>query len=65
MGQPRHPTDRRACWVLWDLGEHVVEFRKIEYQRLQAAQDIARAGLPMESAGRLLTDQESAAICRK
>ncbi len=65
MGQPRHPTDRRACWVLWDPTERVAEFRKTEYKRLQAAQDIARAGLPMESAGRLLTDQESAAICRK
>ena len=60
MGQPRHPTDRRASWVLWDPEERVVEFHKTEYQRLQAAQDIARAGLPMESADRLLTDQEMA-----
>jgi predicted phosphodiesterase len=58
VGQPRHPTDRRACWVLWDPDERVVEFHKTEYQRLQAAQDIGRAGLPMESAGRLLTDAE-------
>ena len=60
VGQSRHPTDRRACWVLWDPEERVVEFRKTEYQRLQAAQDIVKAGLPMESAGRLLTDQEMA-----
>jgi hypothetical protein len=25
VGQSRHPTDRRACWVLWDPEERVVE----------------------------------------
>lgn len=59
-GQPRHPSDRRAAWILWDSETRVVEFRKTEYNRLQAAQDIAKAGLPLESATRLLTDAEAA-----
>lgn len=62
VGQPRHETDRRAAWVLWNPEEGVVEFRKTEYNRLQAAQDIAKAGLPFESAQRLLTDEEEAAV---
>ena len=48
--QPRHPSDRRACWVLWDLEERVVESRKTEYDRLQAEMDMVRAGLPVEAA---------------
>ena len=60
VGQPRHETDRRAAWVLWDPTEAVVEFRKTEYNRLKAAQDIVKAGLPLESAMRLLTDEETA-----
>ncbi len=62
VGQPRHPTDRRACWVLWDPDERVAEFRKTDYSRIRAAQDIVKAGLPMESAGRLLTDAEMAVL---
>ena len=58
MGQPWHPTDRRATWVLWDSIESVVEFRKTEYNRLEAAKDILDAGLPLESALGLLTDEE-------
>lgn len=60
VGQPRHATDRRATWVLWDTVERVVEFRKTEYQQLQAAKDIVNAGLPLESALRLLTTEEAA-----
>jgi protein-tyrosine phosphatase/predicted phosphodiesterase len=60
VGQPRHETDRRAAWVLWDPEEGVVEFRKTDYDRLEAAKDIIKAGLPLESALRLLTDQEAA-----
>jgi hypothetical protein len=60
VGQPRHETDRRACWVLWDPTTRVVEFRKTEYKRLEAAQQIAKVGLPMASALRLLTDPERA-----
>ena len=58
VGQPRHETDRRAAWVLWDSEAGAVEFRKTEYNRLEAAQQIAKAGLPMASAMRLLTDPE-------
>lgn len=60
VGQPRHETDRRAAWVLWNPEEGVIEFRKTDYNRLQAAQDIANAGLPLESALPLLTDEEAA-----
>ena len=34
VGQPRHPTDRRAAWVIWDPAERVVDFRKTGYDRL-------------------------------
>jgi predicted phosphodiesterase len=64
VGQPRHPTDRRACWVLWDPEERVVEFRKTEYSRLQAELAMVRAGLPVEAVGRLLTDEEIALLER-
>jgi hypothetical protein len=37
-GQPRHDTDRRAAWVLWDPEAGVVEFRKKEYKSLEAVQ---------------------------
>lgn len=60
VGQPRHETDRRAAWVLWDSDDRVVNFRKTDYNRLQAAKDIATAGLPLESALKLLTDDEAA-----
>lgn len=60
VGQPRHDTDRRAAWVLWDPAAGVVEFRKTDYNRIEAAQQIVKAGLPMESALRLLTVQELA-----
>lgn len=58
VGQPNHPTDRRACWVLWDADERLVEFHKTEYDRIQAARNIVNAGLPMESAEKLLTDDD-------
>ena len=60
VGQPRHETDRSAAWVLWDSETNVVEFRKSPYNRLDAAQAIAKAGLPMESALRLLSPEEDA-----
>lgn len=60
VGQPRHKTDRRAAWVLWDPVKGVVEFRKTGYDRLRAAKDIVNAGLPPDSALRLLTDEELA-----
>lgn len=58
VGQPRHETDRRAAWVLWDPLESVVDFRKTDYDRFQAAQDIVKAGLPLDTALRLLTNEE-------
>lgn len=64
VGQPRHPTDRRAAWVLWDPASGVVEFRRTNYDRLQAAHAILDAGLPLESALRLLTDEELEVLCR-
>ena len=64
VGQPRHETDRRASWVLWDPKERVVEFRKVSYNRLQAAQDIVNARLPIDSAMRLLMDEEAAFLVR-
>jgi hypothetical protein len=50
--------------VLWDPDERVVEFRKTEYSRLQAELDMVRAGLPVESASRLLTGEEIALLER-
>ena len=58
VGQPRHEPEHCASWVLWDPSEGVVEFRKTDYNRLQAAQDIVRAGLPLVSALRLLKPEE-------
>ena len=58
VGQPRHETDRRACWVLWDPVARVVEFRKTEFNRIAAAQQLVKVGLPIASAIRLLTDTE-------
>lgn len=64
VGQPRHPTDRRAGWALWNPVESVVEFRRTGYDRLQAAHDILDAGLPLESGLRLLTETELALLFR-
>jgi len=59
VGQPRHETDRRAAWVLWDPATNMVEFRRTDYSRLQTAQEIVKAKLPLESALRLLKDEEA------
>jgi rRNA processing protein Krr1/Pno1 len=40
----------------------VVEFRKTPYNSLQAAREIVAAGLPLESALKLLTDDEVATL---
>ena len=63
-GQTRTKDDLRACWALWRPDDRVVEFRRTEYSRIQAAKEIAMAGLPLESAARLLTDAEFAVLCR-
>lgn len=59
VGNSREKNELRASWVLWDSEASVVQFRKTEYKRLQAAQDIVNAGLPVASALRLLTDDEA------
>jgi predicted phosphodiesterase len=64
VGQPRHETDLRASWVLWQPEERLIEMRKTEYNRQQAAQDIVEAGLPLESAFMLLTDEEAALLVK-
>ena len=64
VGQPRHETDRRAEWLLWDPSESIVEFRKTEYDRHQAMQDIVDAGLPLEAGFQLLTNEEASALLR-
>ena len=61
-GKPRTPDDLRACWALWKPVERVVEFKRTEYSRLHAAKDIAKAGLPLESAARLLNDSEYSVV---
>jgi predicted phosphodiesterase len=63
-GQPRTRDDLRACWALWNPEERIVEFRRTEYNRIKAAQDAAKAGLPLEAASRVLTDAEFAELCR-
>lgn len=60
VGQPRHASDLRAAWVLWYAEQRIVEFRKTNYPRLQAARDITAAGLPLESAMKLLSQEEMA-----
>lgn len=64
VGKPRHQTDRRAAWALWDPSENIVEFRKTDYNRPQAMQDIADAGLPLESGFQLLTKEEAAVFLK-
>jgi len=58
VGQNRHEADRRACWTLWHHEERIVEFRQMEYDRLEAARQIIAAGLPMNGARRLLAAGE-------
>jgi len=58
VGQNRHETDRRACWTLWEPSTRTVEFRQVEYDRMDAARQIAEAGLPKDAALRLLEPGE-------
>jgi hypothetical protein len=48
-----------------EQAEWLVEFRKTDYNRIQAADDIAKAGLPMESALRLLTKEDEKVLRQK
>jgi len=58
VGLPRHPTDRSAAWVLWDPEARIVELKRTEYDRLKAAGEVIRAGLPSSTAIDLLTKEE-------
>jgi diadenosine tetraphosphatase ApaH/serine/threonine PP2A family protein phosphatase len=58
VGQPRHRTDFRASWVIWDGDAREVEIRRTAYPAMEAAQAIAEAGLPIESALRLLSAEQ-------
>ncbi len=58
VGQNRHETDRRACWTLWEPSTRTVEFRQVEYDRIEAAREVIEAGLPRDGALRLLTQEE-------
>ncbi len=52
-GQPRD-RDLRARWLSWDTETRVVEFHRVEYDNQAAAAAILKAGLPENSAQRLL-----------
>lgn len=55
VGQPRsEDDDMRASWTVWDSETRIVEFRRTEYDNRAAAATILEAGLPEESAIRLL-----------
>jgi hypothetical protein len=58
VGQSRDREDLRASWAIYDTDHAIVELRKTPYDRIAAAQAILAAGLPAESAFRLLTDAE-------
>jgi predicted phosphodiesterase len=58
VGQPREVDHKDAQWALWYPDERIVEFRKTPYDRLRAAEDIRRAGLPRDSWTRLLSDED-------
>lgn len=57
-GQSRMKGDLRAAWAIYDSAAGMVELCRTEYDRLAAAQAMIAAGLPKESAARLLTDEE-------
>jgi len=59
VGLPRHPTDRSAAWVLWDPEARIIELKRTEYDRVQAAGEVIRAGLPSSTAIDLLTAEEA------
>lgn len=58
VGQPRDRQDRRASWVIWDGDAREVEIRHTAYPAMEAAKGIVEAGLPIESALRLLSAEE-------
>ncbi len=62
VGQPRGNDDLRAGWALWDSEERILDFRRTSYPSLDAATAILSAGLPAQSAIRLLDDAELAIL---
>jgi len=58
VGQARGENDERATWATWDPEERIVEFHRSYYSHLRAAREIMEAGLPMESAMRLLPESK-------
>lgn len=62
VGQPREEHDRRAAWVLWEPEIRRIQLMRTDYSRITAAKEIIMAGLPLESALRILTQQEYATL---
>jgi hypothetical protein len=62
VGRPRDETDKRAAWVLWEPEGRRVQLMKTDYNRLEAANAIALANLPAESAIGILTSHELVAL---
>ncbi len=52
VGQPRD-RDPRAAYAIWDRDERSITIRRVEYDRLRAAEKIIAAGLPRSLAARL------------
>ncbi|GAB6072821.1 metallophosphoesterase family protein [Venenivibrio stagnispumantis] len=45
VGQPRD-KDKRAKYLIFDMDENYLQFRRVEYNREKAASDILAAGIP-------------------
>jgi len=56
IGQPRD-RDPRACYVLYDVGRRMIQFRRLEYDIAAAQAKIREAGLPVRLAERLEVGQ--------
>ena len=50
---------KRQAWVLWDPEARIIELKRTEYDRVQAAGEVIRAGLPSSTAIDLLTAEEA------
>lgn len=56
IGQPRD-RDSRACFVIYDTDESVVEYKRIQYDIAKAQKKIIKAGLPEILAIRLASGE--------
>ena len=52
VGQPRD-GDPRACYVIYDLAEGLIHYRRVDYDRDTTQRKILEAGLPSSLADRL------------